>query len=358
MGTRPTRGAGWGRGGVADPQRHGEGLARRRAPGQAAAGQLTEQAALGLTRLLDGREAAVQPGQVDGVEARHRDVLRHPEPEGLGGPDDTDGQEVGLGDDSGGAGVPGDVEEQAAGRLPLRDVGTLALDHRAPRGGGVHEAPGALAGVGVDGLRQPGHVDPVGRSGAVQRHRHVGEPPVPEVEQVARRRRHGRVLVDDHVTDGGVHRRAGPDDRDAAREQVVHERAVRAPAEGEHRRVHRMAGDRVGALGAVVGDEQHARARGVELLREAVEHGERKRVPEGVAQALLDDDRHGPRTTLAQRAGQRVGPGVAEVGRRGAHPGRGGVGHGAAPAEDERGGADRDPRPGSDVAQRHLARLT
>ena len=90
---------------------------------------------------------------------------------------------------------------------------------------------------------------------------------------------------------------------------------------------------------------------GVELLGEAVEHGEGERVVEGVAQRTLDDDGDGAHPALPQRRRERVGPGIREVGRRGAHPLGRGRGHRALAAEDQGCRRRRHPGPARDVAQ-------
>ena len=69
----------------------------------------------------------------------------------------------------------------------------------------------------------------------------------------------------------------------------------------------------------MVGEEQHARAHGVELLRQAVEHGEGEGVAERVEQPVLDDDGHGPGTPLAQRARQGIRARVGQLGGGGLH---------------------------------------
>ena len=163
---------------------------------------------------------------------------------------------------------------------------------------------------------------PVGRPGP-QGHRQVGDPGVAEVEHVAGGQPHRGRLVGEHVRHPRVHRRARSHQGDAARQQVVDDRVVALPAQGEDGRVDglgRELGE--GPLGVLdrLGHEQHRAPRGVELLGEAVEHGEGERVVEGVAQRPLDDHRHGAHAALAQRRGERVGAGVRQVGCRGAHP--------------------------------------
>ncbi len=150
-----------------------------------------------------------------------------------------------------------------------------------------------------------------------------------------------------------------PDQRHAAGEQVVDDGVVAVAAQREDRRVDglgRQLGD--GPLGVLDGlrHEQHRAARGVELLGEAVEHGERERVVEGVAQRPLDDHRHGADPALPQRRRERVGAGVGQVARGGAHPLCRGRRHRALAAEDQGCRRRRDPGPARDVAQRGAAR--
>ena len=107
----------------------------------------------------------------------------------------------------------------------------------------------------------------------------MGDPGVTEVEDVAGRQPHGGRLVGEHVGHPGVHRGAGPHEGDAAGEQVVDDRVVTVPAQGEHGRVDglgRELGD--GPLGVLdrLGDEQHRAPGGVELLGQAVEDGRAK----------------------------------------------------------------------------------
>ena len=69
--------------------------------------------------LLDGGEHVVEPGQVDAVEAGDREVLRHPQAQGLRGPHHAGREEVGLRDDGGGP-LRAPARRGAAGRRPPR----------------------------------------------------------------------------------------------------------------------------------------------------------------------------------------------------------------------------------------------
>ncbi|WP_260437770.1 hypothetical protein [Microcella putealis] len=73
------------------------------------------------------------------------------------------------------------------------------------------------------------------------------------------------------------------------------------------------------AVGAV-GEQQHAVARGANLIGDAVEHRNRHGVGEAVADALLHDHGDDAAASGAQAAGARVGAAVVELAGGGEHP--------------------------------------
>ena len=186
-----------------------------------------------------------------------------------------------------------------------------------------------------------------------QRHQQVGDPLWPRsstwrvVSRIAGR------LVGEHVRDPGVRRGAARRAAVCRARAGARRRGCRRSAEREDRRVDApgVASWVTARSGSSAGWAMSSIPGGVEHLREAVEDAHRERVPERVQQPPLHHHADHTRAPVAQRGGQRVGPGVRQPLRRGAHPGDGRLGHRPLAAEGEGGGGRRDPGPTRDGAQ-------
>ena len=136
-----------------------------------------------------------------------------------------------------------------------------------------------------------------------ERHAEVPEPGVTELEHVRGGEPHRGVLVGEHVHDVRVDRCPGPDERDAAGDEVGHHRVVPVATQREDRRIDRLRRELGhGSLGIVgrLGHEEHRATGGIELTGEAVEDAEGERVAERVLQRALHDHGDGPHAAVAQ----------------------------------------------------------
>ena len=287
------------------------------------------------------------------------EVVGDAQAEGLRRPDRAGREEVGLRDDRGGTLRGRDVEEQPGGLRPCLD-GQRARLHDGRTRARHREEPGHPAG-GV-GVCRPLQLVRGHRSGGRARgqgHRQVDDAGVAEVDDVAGDQRHRGGLVGQDVRDAGVQRGAAGDECDPTREEVRHERVVAVPTQREDGCVDGLGGELghrlLGVFGGL-GDEEHRAARGVQLLGQAVEHGQRERVVERQPEWSLHDDGHGPHAALAQRRRQRVGAGVGQVAGCRPHPFGGGGRDRPLAAEDEGGRGRRDAGTAGDVAQGRSAR--
>ena len=195
-------------------------------------------------------------------------------------------------------------------------------------------------------------VDRAARAVEAQRHGDDGDAAVSQVAQVRGELRGPGAVVDvdqhDVVGHGALH----ADDGDPAGAQQVQRRVVLQAAGGEDGGVERDAGELVrrGPAG-VPRQQEQPDAMPAEHLGDAVEQLDGDGVAEGVEQALADEGADHPGPSPAQRRGDRVRTGVAELGGRGEDPVPRRGSDPRAGGERERRRGRRHPRPGGDGGQ-------
>ena len=169
-----------------------------------------------------------------------------------------------------------------------------------------------------------GRVDGAARAVEAQRHRDDRDAAVAQVAQVGGELRGAGAVVDVDQHDVVGDRALDADDGDAAGPQQVERRVVLEPAGGEDRGVERDAGELVDRGPAGVAREQEQPdAVAAEHLGDAVEQLDGDRVAERVEQAFPDEGADDAAPTAAQRRGDRVRAGVAQLGGRARGRGRG-----------------------------------